>query len=135
MLWSGPVVHRVKRHQVGVFELTEGELGLGLGSVAGYHLGDRPVVAVGDQYSLTEQLVLQHGAGLVVDVEGEPVLGRGVSGEFPADDAPRPGVASDLADLGFDLGPGPAGMAAGQGVGQRGQFRGGFGQGGPYPIL
>ena len=42
---------------MGVFELAEGELGLGLGAVAGHHLGDRPVLAVGDQDTFTKTSV------------------------------------------------------------------------------
>jgi hypothetical protein len=41
---------------VGVFELAEAELGLGLGAVAGDHVGDRPVVAVGHQHAFAEDL-------------------------------------------------------------------------------
>jgi len=41
----GPVVHRGERHHAPVFELPEGELGVGLGAVAGHDLGDRPVIA------------------------------------------------------------------------------------------
>jgi len=66
---------------------------------------------------------------VLVEVEAQPVLGWGVAGEFPADDAADPGVVDDLVDLGFDLVSGSAGVAAGQGVAQRGQCRGGLGQG------
>jgi hypothetical protein len=38
-------VHRGERHHVGVFELAEPELGVGLGAVGGHDLGDRPVWA------------------------------------------------------------------------------------------
>jgi hypothetical protein len=38
----------------GGLELAEGELGLGLGPVAGDHVGDGPVVVVGDQDVLAE---------------------------------------------------------------------------------
>ena len=37
----GPVVHRGERHDVRVFHLAEGELGLGLGPVPGDDLGRR----------------------------------------------------------------------------------------------
>jgi hypothetical protein len=72
----GRVVHGAEGDHVGVFELAEGEFGLGLAAVAGHHVGDRPVLAVGDQDTLAEDLGFQVGAGLVVDVESEPVLGR-----------------------------------------------------------
>ena len=65
----------------GVFELAEGELGLGLGAVAGHDLGDRPVVAVGDQDTFAEDLGFQVVAGRFVDVVGEPVLGWALAGE------------------------------------------------------
>jgi hypothetical protein len=42
-----------------------------LGAVASDHLGDRPVLAVGDQDTFAEDLGFQVGAGLAVDVEGE----------------------------------------------------------------
>jgi hypothetical protein len=90
MLWSVPVVHGAEGDHVGVFELAEAELGLGLGAVAGDYLGDWPVLAVGDQDTFAEDLGFQVGAGLVVDVEGEPVLGWCVSGQGDADDAPTP---------------------------------------------
>ena len=59
----GPVVHWGERHLVGIFELAEGELGLGLGAVASHHLGDRPVVAVGDQHAFAEDLLFECVAG------------------------------------------------------------------------
>ena len=61
---------------MGVFELAEAEFGFGLGAVAGDDLGDGPVFPVGDQDTFAEDLGFQVGAGLVVDVESEPVLGR-----------------------------------------------------------
>ena len=56
---AGPVAHRGERHHVAVFELTEGELGVGLGTVAGHDLGDGPVRAVGDQHPFAEDLGFQ----------------------------------------------------------------------------
>ena len=54
-----------------VFELAEGELGLGLGPVPGDHLGHRPVVVAGDQHVLAEHLFFQGGAGVRVDAPGQ----------------------------------------------------------------
>ena len=103
---------------MGVFELAEGELGFGLGAVAGHYLGDGPVLVVGDQDTLAEDLGFQVSAGLVVDMEGESVLGWGVTSEFPADDASDPGVFDDPFDLGGDLVVAAAGLAPGQDIGQ-----------------
>ena len=126
----GPVEHRAEGGDAGVFHLPEGGLGLGLGPVGGDDLGGRPVVVVGDQDVLAEDLFFQGGAGGRVDVPGEPVVLGGVSGQLPGDDAARPGVVQDRADLGFHLRPGPPGLAAGQGGGQLVQLPGRLGQGG-----
>src|SRR5712691_952570 len=114
----GPVEHRAEGGGAGVFHLPEGGLGLGLGPVGGDDLGGGPVVVVGDQDVLAEDLFCQGGAGGGVDVPGEAVVLGGVSGQLPGDDAARPGVVQDLADLGFDLLAWPACLAAGEGGGQ-----------------
>ena len=54
-----------------VFELPEGEPGLGLGPVPGDHLGHRPVVVAGDQHVLAEYLFFQGGQGSLVDAPGK----------------------------------------------------------------
>jgi hypothetical protein len=64
------VEHRGERHGAGVFELAEGELGLGLGPVAGDDLGGGPVVVVGDQDVLAEDLFFRGGARAGVDGPG-----------------------------------------------------------------
>src|SRR6266511_2094817 len=91
----GPVVHRGERHHAPVFELPEGELGVGLGAVAGHDLGDRPGLAVGDEDPLAGHLVFQGVAGRLVDAEGQPVLGGGVAGQGAGDDAFGPAVVAD----------------------------------------
>ena len=53
-----------------------------------------------------------------------------VAGQLPGDDAADPGLAGDGLDLGLDLVPGAAGLAAGQGGGQLVEFLPGLGQGG-----
>src|SRR5512147_1588901 len=120
----------IERHDVAVLELAEGELGLGLGPVAGYHLGDRPVVVVADQDVLAEQLVLQPGASIRVDGPGQAQLGGLVTGQVPPDDAPDPGVLGEGGDVLLDLDTGSAGAAASEGGGQVVQLAGGLGQGG-----
>jgi len=70
-LLVGPVPHRGEGDQVGVFELAEAALGVVLGPVAGDHLGDRPVLAVGDQDAFAEQLALKCAAGCGVDGPGQ----------------------------------------------------------------
>jgi hypothetical protein len=47
---------------VWVLELAEAEFGVGLGTVGGHHLGDRPV-AVGEQDPLAEQLLFEVFSG------------------------------------------------------------------------
>ena len=64
---------------MGVFELTEAELRVGLGPVGGHDVADGPVVLIGDKYSFAEYFRFQCAAGVVVDGEGESVLGRRVS--------------------------------------------------------
>src|SRR6266702_4780623 len=126
----GPVEHRAEGGGAGVFHLPEGGLGLGLGPVGGDDLGGRPVVMIGDQDMLAEDLLFERGVAILVDVPGEPVVFGGVSGQLPGDDAAGPGVVQDLYDHGFDLGTCPAGLAAGQGGGQVVHLAGGLGQGG-----
>ncbi len=59
-----------------VFHLAEGELGFGLGPVAGDDVGGGPVVVVGDQHVLAEDLLFQGGARVLVDALGQAeVLG------------------------------------------------------------
>src|SRR6516225_3905607 len=112
-----------------VFELAEGELGVGLGPVGGDHVGDGPVVVAGDQDAFAEDLGFQLAAGAVVDVPGQTVLGGCVAGEVPVDDPAQPGVGEQSGDLGGDLVGPAAGFAAGEGVGQIGEFGLGFGDG------
>ncbi len=125
----GPVEHWAEGGGARVFHLPEGGLGLGLGPVGGDDLGGGPVVVVGDQDVLAEDLFFQGGAGGGVDVPGEPVVLGGVSGQLPGDDAARPGVMQDPGDLGFDLLAWPAGLAAGQSGGQLVQLAACLGQG------
>ena len=66
---------------MGVFELPEAELDVGLGPVGGDHIGYGPVFAVGDQDPFAEDLVFQGGPGPGVDDDGEPALGGGGPGE------------------------------------------------------
>src|SRR5262249_49423521 len=110
----GEVVHGGEGDHVWVFHLPEGELGLGLGAVAGHDLGDRPVVVVGDEHVLTEDLGFECGAGGGVHLPGQAVLGRGAAGQVPGDDPAYPGVGGDLLDGCFYLGTPAAGLASGQ---------------------
>ena len=117
-----------ERDDAGVFHLPEGELGLGLGPVPGDDLGDGPVVVIGDQDVLAEDLLFQRGAGVRVDAPGQAqVLGL-VAGQLPGDDPADPGLGGDRLDLGGDLVLAAAGLAAGQGGGQLVQLLAGLGQ-------
>jgi Domain of unknown function (DUF4158) len=71
----GPVEHRGERYDVRVFHLPEGGLGYGLGAVAGDHLGDGPVVVVGDEHVFAEDLVFQGGLRVLVDAPAQAQLG------------------------------------------------------------
>ena len=102
----GPVEHRGERHHVRVFHLAEGELGFGLGPVAGDDLGGGPVVVVGDQHVLAEDLLFQRGPRGGVDGPGQPQIAGGIPGQLPGDDAADPGVMGDLGDLRLNLVPG-----------------------------
>jgi len=73
---------------VGVFELVEAELGVGLGAVGGDHVGDRPVVAVGDQDLFAGYLGFQRVASVLVDLDAQSVLCGGRAGELAGQDAP-----------------------------------------------
>ena len=55
-----------------VFELAEAGFGVGLGAVGGDHLTGGPVVAVGEQDPLAEDLGFQGLAGLAVDSPAPP---------------------------------------------------------------
>jgi len=84
----GPVEHRAEGHDAGVFELPEGELGLGLGPVGGDDVGGGPVVVAGDQDVLAEELVFEGSAGGGVDVPGEAVALGALAVQLPGDDPP-----------------------------------------------
>src|SRR2546427_10103797 len=91
--------------------------GLGLGPVAGDHLGGGPVVVAGDQHVLAEDLFFQGGAGVRVDAPGQAqVLGL-LAVQLPGDDPAGPGFAGDRLDLSFDLVARSAGLSAGPGAG------------------
>jgi len=123
-------IGRENDHDAAVLELPEGELRFGLGPVAGDHLGGGPVVVAGDQDVLAEQFLFQGGAGCLVDGPGQAQAGGLVTVQLPGDDAPHPGLAGNCLDLGFDLAPGAAGLAACQGGGKFVQLAAGLGQGG-----
>ena len=90
--------------------------------------GDGPVVVIGDQHVLAEDLLFQRGAGAGVDAPGQAQVFGLVAGQLPGDDPPHPGLAGDLLDLGLHLVPAAAGLAAGQGGGQLVEFLAGLGQ-------
>jgi hypothetical protein len=114
---------------VRIFELTETELGVGLRAVRGDHIGDGPVVVVGDQDPFAEDLVFQGGPGVFVDVPGQVQIGGGVAGQIPGQDPPDPGIFADPADLGGHGVFVAAGLAAGETLGERGQPGLGLGEG------
>jgi hypothetical protein len=66
--------------------LTEAELGVGLGAVAGDYLGDRPGLTVGEQDPFAEDFGFQRVLRLGVDGDGEAVLGRCGAGQFAVQD-------------------------------------------------
>ena len=106
------------------------ELGFGLRPVPGDHVGDRPVVVAGDQHVLAEDLFLQRGAGVRVDLPGQPQVPGLLAGQFPGDDAAGPGLAVTCSIYCGDVLFPAAGLAAGQGGGQLVQLLAGLGQGG-----
>src|ERR1035441_6552587 len=126
----GPVVHGAEGDDVGVFELAEGELGFGLGPVGGDDLGGGPVIVIGDQHVLAEELLFQGRAGSLVDAPGEAQVFGLVAVQPPGDYPAGPGFAGDSGDLGLHLLAGAAGLAAAEGGGQLVQLLAGLGQGG-----
>ena len=88
---------------MGVLELAEAELGVGLGAVAGDDFGGGPGVPVGDEDAFAEQAFFQGGAGLVVDVPGQPKGGRAVAGDSGGEQVADPPLVGDLADGGGEL--------------------------------
>ena len=70
------------------------------------------MVVAGDQDVLAEDLLFQGCAGEGIDVPGQAQVPGLVSGQFPCDDAPDPGLGGDRLDLGLDLVRGPAGLPA-----------------------
>ena len=103
----------------GSFSLAEGELGFGLGPVAGDDLGGGPVVVVGDQDVLAEDLFFQGGAGGGVDAPGQAEVFGVVAGQLPGDDAADPGrCAGSWRSRLRPCRVAAAGLAAGQGGGQ-----------------
>src|SRR6266700_3145396 len=113
---------RGEGHHVRVFELAESGFGVGLGAVAGDHLGYRPVVAAGDQDPLAEQLGLQLAAGRLVHGPGQPQLAGLVAGQGGGQDPVQPSRPGDLGDVGFHGCAAAAGAAAFQAGRQAGQL-------------
>jgi hypothetical protein len=81
-LGLGPVEHRGGSDEMEVFELAEAGLDVALGAVGGDDVGDRPVVAVGDQDPFAEDLGFQGVLGGGVDGEAQPYPGRSVAGQL-----------------------------------------------------
>src|SRR5665647_3055062 len=128
-LGLGPVEHGGEPDDVGVFELAEPGLDVVLGAVAGDDFGDGPVVVVGDEQALAEDLGFQCLAGGGVDLPAQPHLGRCLAGQVGGQHSVDPAGAGDRGDVGQDGGAVAAGLAAGQGVGQLAQAPEGLGQG------
>jgi hypothetical protein len=63
---------RGESDEMEVFELAEAGLDVALGAVGGDDVGDRPVVAVGDQDPFAEDLGFQGVLGGGVDAEAQP---------------------------------------------------------------
>ena len=125
----GPVKHRRERDDVGVFELAEGGFDVGLGPVGGDDVGGCPVVTVGEQDALAEDLVLELSAGRRVGPPRQPPGGGGVAGEGGIDDPVQPARGEDLVDLFSDAGGVFSSVAAGQTLLQLVKLSVGFGQG------
>ena len=113
---------------MGVFELPEGVLDVGLGPVGGDDLGGCPVGLVGDQDAFAENAFLQACPGRFLDLVCEPELFRALTGEVHGEDFGDPGVVGDSADACAELLAGAAG-AAGEGLGQFLEPAGGLGLG------
>src|SRR6266568_4151893 len=95
---------------------------------AGDYLHCWPVVVIGDQHVLAEDLLFEGGAGTGVYGPRQAQVFGLVTVQVPGDDSPDPGLAGDLLDLGLDLVFAAAGLAAGQGGGQFVEFLADLGQ-------
>jgi hypothetical protein len=80
-LLIGPVEHRVERDNLAVLHLSEVGLDVVLGSIGTDHVGDRPLVPIGEEDPLAEDLGFECVPGLGVDPEGETKLARAVTGQ------------------------------------------------------
>ncbi len=79
-----------------VLELAERELGVGLGTVGRDHVADRPVVTIGDQNPLSEDLLLEGGPGVRV----RPLVGGRLASAAELKDQPATAQVSQcLADV------------------------------------
>ena len=70
-LLVGPVEHRGERNNLAILHLAEVGLDGALGPVGSDDVGDWPLVVVGEEDPLAEELVFEFLPGLGIDVEGE----------------------------------------------------------------
>ena len=84
----GPVVHGRERNDMGVFELPEAVLRIGLGPVGGDDVGDRPVVVGGDQVYVAFAIGLYSRA--IVDWEASTVKDTATSATSRPRNTSRP---------------------------------------------
>src|SRR5665647_3380450 len=124
-----PVEHRVEGDNLAVLHLAEVGFDFGLGAVAGHHLGDAPLVAVGEDDPFAEQLIGQCGLGpLIAPPDEAELCGLGAD-QACRDDPGQPPGSEDLLDLGLDFDPGLTSLASGQSGGELGELAPGLGQG------
>ena len=100
--------------RIGLKETTRGSLSCrkensasDWGAVAGDDLGGGPVIMIGDQHVLAEELFFQGGTGGLVDVPGQAQVAGLLAVQLPGHHPPHPGLADDRGDLGFRFFAGP----------------------------
>ena len=117
-LLVGPAKHRVHRNVVVLLLLAKAGLHLSLGVIGGDDLNCRPVVSVGDEHTLAEDLLLERGSlvGVNIEVEDQVLRGRGRrrDSHHPLHSVRR----ADLLELGPDDFSPPTAATAGATPGQ-----------------
>jgi hypothetical protein len=98
----GPVEHGVERDDSAILHLAKVRLDVVLGSIRTNDVGHFPVVVVGEEDPLAEELFFERPPGHGVLAEAQAERGRPITAQRRADDPGDPAGLGDAGDLGLD---------------------------------